>query len=113
MMGIRFGTRQGLQTSFNSHPSSRSNNVGLTRDVGMSKNVTASITFVNGGTNQLQAANGTFTPFAIGDQIRVDGANLNNGNYTVLAIDATNHAFLIVDNGLKNEGPISCTVRTE
>jgi hypothetical protein len=42
----------------------------------------------------------------------VEGTALNNGFYLVTALDATNHAFLTVDQGLHNEGPITATVRT-
>lgn len=83
-----------------------------TRDLGLSKNVTASITFVNGGTNQLQAANGTFANFAVNDVILVEGTANNNGYKTVTAIDGVNHAFLTVDPGVANEGPINATVRS-
>jgi hypothetical protein len=79
------------------------------RDVGMSKNVAAAITF--GGGN-LTAANGTFATFAVQDQVLVGGTNLNNGYSTVTAIDAANHAFLTVDPPPKAEGPIAATVRT-
>lgn len=83
-----------------------------TRDIGLAKNVTAAITFVNGATKQLQAANGTFAAFVVGDQILVEGTNLNNGRQIVTAIDAVNSAFLTVDPGPNNEGPIAATVRT-
>ncbi|HEX9489789.1 MAG TPA: hypothetical protein VF930_05860 [Stellaceae bacterium] len=109
---LHIGTRQ-LQTTRQTHAATRSSNLGYGLDPGMSKRVTASITFVDSATNQLQAANNTFTPFAVGDNIRVDGANLNNTiEAVVTAIDATNHAFLtLADVGVKNEGPITCTVR--
>ena len=83
-----------------------------TCDLGMTKNVTASITFVSGGTNQLQAANGTFVNFAVGDVILVEGTSLNNGYKSVVGIDGTNHSFLTVDPGCPNEGPVTATVRT-
>ena len=78
-------------------------------DVGMSKNVTASITF---GSGALTATNGTFTAFAVQDQILVGGTNLNNGYSTVTAIDGTNQSFLTVDPPPKAEGPVTATVRT-
>src|SRR5216683_1565513 len=95
---------QGTRTKQNFayvHPCEQSVNGSLTRDVGMSKNVTASITFV---------ANGTFNNFAVDDMILVEGTNLNNGIFTVTAIDGTNHAFLTVDNPPKAEGPVTATV---
>lgn len=99
------GTRQG-------HISGRGETQSHTRDLGLSKKVTASITFVGAGTNQLQAANGTFAAFAVGDDMLVEGTNLNNGTFHVNAIDGTNHAFLTVDVGCHAEGPLSATVRT-
>ena len=84
----------------------------LTRDVAMSKNVTASVTFVNGATKQLQAANGTFLAFALYDQILIEGANLNNGYFTITGLDTVNHAYVVVDPSCKNEGPITVTIRT-
>jgi hypothetical protein len=85
---------------------------GFSRDLGMSKNVTASITFVNSTTKQAQAANGTFTAFVVGDEVLVEGTNLNNGFQTVVAIDTTNQSFLTFSPGCSNEGPISATIRT-
>lgn len=84
-----------------------------TRDVGMTKNVTASITF-SAGSSQLQAANGTFNapPWVAGDDILVEGVNLNNGFFRITAIDSVNGAFLTVDPPPKNEGPLSAVVRT-
>lgn len=82
-----------------------------TGDVGMNKNVTASITF-NNGANQIQAANGTFSAFAVGDPILIEGTNLNNGFETVTAIDTVNGAYLVTDSVPKQEGPINATIRT-
>lgn len=79
----------------------------LTRDIGMTKNVTASITF---GSNQLLAAASTFTAFAAGDDILVEGVNLNNGLFHVISTDGSTE--LTVDPPPKTEGPISATVRT-
>src|SRR5258708_23513617 len=88
------GTEQRPPTR-QTHAATRSSNLGYGLDPGMSKRVTASITFVDSATNQLQAANNTFTPFAVGDNIPVDGANLNNTiEAVVTAIDATTPAVL-------------------
>ena len=106
---------QGTRTKQNvayQHPPETSVTSSLTRDVGMSKNVTAAITFVNSATKQLQGANGTFNAFAVDDLILVEGTNQNNGIFTVTAIDGANHAFLTVDNPPKNEGPVNATVRS-
>lgn len=110
-MPPNYGTRS-RQTTPQIRAPSRSINDGYSRDLGMSKLVSASVTFVNSTTNQLQTANGTFAAFAAEDQIEVIGANLNNGVFTVQAIDTVNHAYLQVYEGVKNEGPITCTVRT-
>lgn len=108
---LQLGTRT-LQGQRREHPFGTGFTGTLTRDVGMSKNVTASITFVGGGTNQLQAANGTFANFVAGDPVLVEGTNLNNGEFITTAIDSVNHAFLTVDPPPKAEGPITATVRT-
>lgn len=85
----------------------------MTRDVGMTKRVVASCTFVNGATKQIQAANGTFAnTFAVGDPILVEGANINNGFFTVTALDGVNNSFLGVDPGPQAEGPLTVTIRT-
>ena len=81
-----------------------------TRDVGMTKNVTASITF---GSGNATGANGTFTgTFAVNDPVLIEGANLNNGFFTITALDATNAAYLTLDPPPKAEGPLTVTLRT-
>lgn len=82
------------------------------QDPGMTKRVVASITFVS-ASGQAQAANGTFAnTFAVNDPVLVQGANLNNGFFTVLALDTVNNSFLTLDPPPKDEGPISVTLRT-
>lgn len=82
----------------------------LTRDAGMTKNVTASITF---GSGNATGANGTFaSTFAVGDPVLIDGALLNNGYFTVTALDGVNNAFLTLDPAPKAEGPLTVTLRT-
>lgn len=109
-MTLRLGTRT-LGTFRKEHPPGPSFDRTLTRDVGMTKNVTASITFT-AGTSKLTAANGTFTGFVAGDPILVEKTNLNNGEFIVTAIDGANQSFLTVDPPPKTEGPLSATVRT-
>lgn len=109
-MTFSLGTRT-LQGQRREHPPGPSRTSGLTRDVGMSKNVTASITF-SASSQQLQAANGTFANFVAGDPIFVEDTNLNNGEFIITAIDATNQSYLTVDPPPKNEGPLSAVVRT-
>ena len=80
-----------------------------TRDVGLSKNITASITF---GSGQISAANGTFSAFTLQDPLLIEGANLNNGFFTVTGVDTVNHSYLMLTPSPKSEGPITATVRT-
>ena len=83
-----------------------------TRDLGMTKNVTASLTFA-AATGRATGANGTFTAtFAVNDWVLVQGAALNNGFFTVTGLDAVNAAYLVLDPPPKNEGPLSVTLRT-
>jgi hypothetical protein len=112
MFPFIIGTRNApTQSQKSVAPATANINARLDTDPGMTKRVSASITFVDSGTKQLQAANGTFTPFAVGDEIEVLGTALNNGIYQVVAIDGANHSFLTVQTGLHNEGPITATVR--
>jgi hypothetical protein len=103
------GTRS-QQTMHKGRIDQGSETMGHSRDVGMSKRVVASIAFVASSGN-MTAANGTFSAFAVQDQILVEGTNLNNGYKTITAIDATNQAFLTLDPPPKDESSISCTVR--
>lgn len=83
-----------------------------TRDVGMTKNVAASLTFA-AATGRATGANGTFTgTFAVGDPVLVQATNLNNGFFIVTGLDGVNAAYLVLDPPPKNEGPISATLRT-
>lgn len=108
---ITVGTRT-RQNVLHNTPPGRTMTRGFTRDLGATKLVTASITFVNSTTKQAQAANGTFTAFAVGDVVLIEGTNLNNGYQDVTAIDGTNHAYLTLSPGPNNEGPITCLIRT-
>ena len=89
---------QGSQTRF------------FSRDVGMTKNVTASITFGGGAAT---GANGTFTnTFAVNDPVLIEGCSLNNGYFTITALDTVNGAFLALDPPPKAEGPLNVNIRT-
>lgn len=81
-----------------------------TRDLKMSKNVTSSATFTTDG--KITGSNGDFSAFALNDTILVQNALLNNGFFTITALDGTNHAFVTVDPPPKAEGPLSVTIRT-
>jgi hypothetical protein len=110
-MPVRYGTRNPPSTSRNGTLEGGSITRAMTGDLGMSKNVTASVTFASAGA-RATAANGTFAAFAARDEIQVEGANLNNGYFVVTGIDGTNHAFLVLDPAPKNEGPVTVTIRT-
>lgn len=110
----RLGTRK-TQTSRRERLPQGHETRTMTRDIGLATNVTVSATFVNSATKQVQAANGTFTAFnALGlpFPILVEGANLNNGFFNVVAIDSVNQSFLTLDPGPQNEGPLTVTIRT-
>ena len=79
-------------------------------DLGMTKLVNASITF---GSGNATGANGTFTgTFAVNDPVLIEGCNLNNGYFNILALDTVNAAFLTLDPPPKAEGPITVSLRT-
>jgi len=84
-----------------------------TRDLGMTKLVTASITFTSSNGNAT-GANGTFptTGFVVNDPVLIEGANLNNGFFTITGLDATNQSYLVLDPPPKDEGPVTVTLRT-
>jgi hypothetical protein len=108
-MPINLGTRRQSNLRYERMPQGSMTKT-YTRDVGMTKNVTASITF--GGGNAT-GANGTFAnTFAVDDPLLIEGANLNNGYFTVTALDGVNNAYLTLDPPPKAEGPITVTIRT-
>lgn len=81
-------------------------------DLGMTKLVTASITFA-AATGRATGANGTFTgTFAVGDPLLVEATNLNNGYFTVTGLDGVNAAYLVLNPPPKDEGPLSARLRT-
>lgn len=79
-------------------------------DKGMTKRVSTTATFTTDG--KITGSNGDFTSFVVGDPVLVDNVNLNNGYFTITAIDGTNHAFITVDPPPKAEGPIATIIRT-
>lgn len=107
---IEVGTRK-RQNYLSNEPPQGTMAKTLTRDPGMSKSVTASMTFVSASA-QVQAANGTFAPFAVNDVLLFEGVRLNDGYHTVVGIDTANHSYLILSPPPANEGPIAATVRT-
>lgn len=98
--GTRTRQNQALTTEF-----SNGMTRGFTRDVGMSKNVSASLTF---GSGQATAASGLGV-FAVNDLVLVENTNLNNGFFTVTSVAA---GALGLQPPPKAEGPISATIRT-
>ncbi|MFZ3238752.1 MAG: hypothetical protein WA417_01225 [Stellaceae bacterium] len=64
-----------------------------TRDLHMTKLVSASITFTSSN-GRATGANGTFptTGFVVNDPMLIEGANLNNGYFTITGLDATNQS---------------------
>lgn len=85
----------------------------FTRDLGMTKLVTASITFTS-ATAEATGANGTFptTGFKVGDDVLIEGANINNGYFHITGLDGTNQSYLVLAPPPANEGPITVTIRT-
>jgi hypothetical protein len=106
------GTRNPPTQSLASNTVSSSVTQSLTRDKGMSKNITAACTFVNGATKQVQGANGLFAAFVVGDEVLIQGTSLNDGVFRVMAIDGVNQAFLTLNPSPKNESPLTATIRT-
>lgn len=104
------GTRNRF-TSFDTRAPGGSQTRSLSGDLGMSKLATASMTF-SASTGKVTAANTTFANFAVNDLVLFENTNLNNGYFTVTAIDGTNGAFLTLAPPPKSEGPLSTTVRT-
>jgi hypothetical protein len=102
------GTR-GFSRQTQLHPAGGSLNSIATGDLGMTKRVTASMTW---GSGEVSAANGTFAGFAVGDPIEAIGTVLNAGFWTVTGIDAANQSYFTLDGSPKSEGPISSTIRT-
>jgi hypothetical protein len=107
-MPPNYGTRQRVNGQCERVAQGQPNSI-TTRDIGMTKRVTASITF---GGGQLTAANGTFSPFAVNDPIEVSGVGLDRGFYTVTAIDTVNASYLTVDPPPPAQAAVTCTVRT-
>lgn len=105
---IEVGTRS-RTTALNGRTEGGSMTRSLSRDVGMSKLATASMTF---GSGEVSAANGTFSAFQAGDVVLAEGTNLNNGFFDVTGIDTVNGAYLTLAPAPKAEGPLSATVRT-
>jgi len=103
----QIGTRT-IQQNFNSHPPEGDLDRGMQQDPGMNKRVVVSTTFT-ASNNRATAAASTFTNFAVGDVVVIEGTNLNNSIQTVIATDAS--TYLQLDQGVANEGPVTATIR--
>jgi hypothetical protein len=106
-----YGTRK-LPSGVNTRlPPGEAPNNALTRDIGMTKLVTASVTF-SASTGEVTAASGTFVSFSVRDAIVVLGSAGNDGFYTVLGIDTVAATYLLLSPAPKNGGPETVTIRT-
>jgi hypothetical protein len=104
---IENGTRQ-RYNKYNERPETRFPNNKYTRDVGLNKLQSVSATFTASDSKLTDAAT-TFTSlWAVNDQIIIWGTASNNGVRTILAV-ATHD--LTLDWPVKDEGPVSCTIR--
>jgi hypothetical protein len=62
---------------------------------------------------QIQSTAGIFDfAFVAGDDLLVEGANLNNGYFHVIAVGEPSFSYLLVDPPPKDEGPLMVTLRT-
>lgn len=99
-------TRQNFQYG---HPPSEQNDRGFSPDLGMTKRVVASITFT-ASNGRATGASSTFTNFAGGDRVRINDTASNNGVFQVTATDAD--TYIALDLPVKEEGAITCEIRT-
>lgn len=82
-----------------------------TRDLGMAKLVQGVSATFSASSGEISAANGTFATFAVNDDVTIEGANLNNGDFHVTGIDSVNQSYLVLDPPPKNESA-TVTVRS-
>lgn len=101
------GTRSTGTTS--TRIESRSMTRGLNRDLGLSTNVTAALTF-SATTGQVTATAGTFAAFATNVPVLVASTVYNEGYFVVTATDAS--TYLTLAPAPQNEGPVTATLRT-
>ena len=93
-----------------SRPETGSQTRTFNPDQGLSKNVTASLTFT-AADGRATGAGGTFAAFAAGDPVKISLTNKNNGFFTVKSVDGA-FAFIVLDPPPKDEGPLSTNIRT-
>lgn len=92
------------------HPDQGTRTRSRNTDKGMKKLVTASITFT-ASDGKATATSGSFTGnFAAGDPVEIFNTNLNNGFHNVKSTDGD--TYIVLDPPPKDEGPLTCTLRT-
>ena len=106
-MTKQLGTRGQTRTS--DRIASRTMTKGYTRDLGLSTNVTASLTF-NAGTGKVTASASTFAAFKTNVDILVENTQFNNGYFVITATDAS--TYLTLSPSPTTEGPVTATLRT-
>lgn len=79
-------------------------------DKGMKKRVAAALTFTASDGKVTGAASTFANNFAALDPVMITGTNLNNSFHKVVSTDAS--TFLVLDPPPKDEGPVTCTIRT-
>ncbi len=102
------GTRS-KQSFQHNHPPEDIPQNSNTLDLGLSKKVTASVTF-SASTARATAAAGTFANFAIGDQLVIASQGADGGFFEVIATD--NSTYLTLDPPPPNGGPSTVTIRS-
>ena len=106
-MTKHLGTRG--QTRSSDRIESRNMTKGYTRDLGLSTNITASLTF-SAATGKVTAAASTFAAFKTQVSILVEGTQYNNGYFVITATDSS--TSLTLSPAPTNEGPVTATLRT-
>lgn len=92
------------------YPDQGSRTLSRNTDKGMTKRVSASLTFT-ASDGKATGASATFTGnFAVGDPLQISGTNRNNGFRAIIATDGD--TYLILDPPPKDEGPVTCVMRT-
>lgn len=80
-------------------------------DKGMTKRVTSSFTFT-ASDGKVTGSIGDFNSnFVAGDVVQISNTNLNNGFRTMTAVNSGG-GYAVLDPPPKDEGPITCTIRT-
>lgn len=98
-MSLGTRTKDNLQST--AAPSG-SNTRSVSRDPGTSRRVSlASGTFSSAGT--ITGSNNDFSGFVAGENVLVQGTNLNNREFLVSGIDGTNAAYLTLSPPPKDE----------